>query len=122
MKQQPDEQRMRELFQAMKRQDAARAPGFDTTVRTASERKPWWKTPIVPVGLGLALSGATAAVAVVFVVNQGSGSAPMSTAVHPATPRQTEPLAALLQRPGEPLGDAMESSPIPKRRLLGGWE
>ena len=61
MKQQPDEQRMHELFQAMKRQDASRAPGFDTTVQKATERKPWWKTPIVPIGFGLALSGATAA-------------------------------------------------------------
>jgi hypothetical protein len=121
MTQPPNDDGIQGLFRALKQEDAAQAPTFEATMRKAAERRPWWRTPAIPIGLGLVLSGATAAAAVVLMIT--FDSAPQVTAVGLAqSTTQPEPLASLLQRPGDGSSMKFGEDPIPKRRLLGGWE
>jgi len=123
MTQPPNDDGIQGLFRALKQEDAAQAPTFDATMRKAVERRPWWRTPAIPIGLGLALSGVTAAAAVVLMISFDSAPRPQVAAADLAqSTAQPEPLANLLQRPGDGSSMKFGENPIPKRRLLGGWE
>lgn len=112
------------MFRELKERDGARAPGLESMLREArqlGERRSWWRRPAVPISLGLAATGAAAMASMVWVL-QFEGApperAPMQLARY-AVPE--EPLASLLDRPGRGW-EGFETSPIPKRRLIGGWE
>lgn len=115
---------LRTLFRDLKERDGARAPSVDALLREARERggrRSWWRRPVVPISVGLAGTGA-AAIATMVLFLQFQGASPDRARGRPARSAvPQEPLASLLDRPGH-AWEGFETSPIPKRRLIGGWE
>ncbi len=112
---------LRALFRDLRERDGSRAPAFDSLLREARGRRSWWRRPAVPISLGLAATGAAAMASVVLFL-QFEGAAPQGAPVQlTRSPEPQEPLATLLDRPGQGW-EGFETSPIPKRRLIGGWE
>ena len=111
------------LFQDLRRLDAAQAPRFDPMLRAArspgAQRSPW-RTPAISLGIGFTLVGAAAMVSMLLQSPEGLPRHPAPNRVVPAGLTR-EPLASLMQRPGSSW-EGFETSPIPKRRLTGGWE
>lgn len=115
---------LRALFRDLKERDKERAPAVDSLLRAArarGERRSWWRRPAVPISLGLAVSGAAAMASMLFFLQFGEASPERAPVALTRSPEPQEPLASLLDRPGHAWG-GFETSPIPKRRLIGGWE
>jgi hypothetical protein len=124
MTQPTKEDGLRALFRDLKERDAERAPSVDALLREArerAERRSWWRRPAVPISLGLAGTGAAAIATMVLFLQFQGGSPERARGQRARSLVPEEPLASLLARPGL-AWEGFETSPIPKRRLIGGWE